>query len=949
MNLKQIVIGCVWVGVLISATNNSLAQNSPTPIEVISRVAGQDTLMVDGKVELRSEGKDDSYKQAHSVDVAYRTFQVAVTKPNRVIPNTTGRVIVNVRRYPTVRDCAISSQTRLANLEKGQGAMRNGIRTGYVRYRPLDIGERAGQALQVADTNSPTSAKYLAECRDGCWLIQVAVYDVEPLASMNGRFSVNPWKAEDAAKISSETLAAVHRNLRSMVDTSIEPGVTGGSSANPSTSWAGQLAPLANSIIGKDTPIIPPEKAAVVAALVSSILIAAGVAVNTANSVATAIANAIQSGIQLTMDDVGNIVHETIENETRYRTFIDPWTGRPLQLRDGKYLDEETGRWMTPVEAQVWVEEQREIKREQIEQRRREREAWQRQSAEEIQENQARNRQRDQEELRRQQEQQRRNAEMDRMRDQAERFAADNPNANPEDLQEIDDIVNRASEQGGATQADLDELRRRARALAESHRDHWQQSADDWNRIGTNIDRTQMGVTIILAGAGGAALSTAGMAMGLSQAAAGAFGGGVTSGYMSALSEISKGSSTGQIVSHTLVSAAGGALGGYAGADFSLLQRMGIGFMTGSGEAVGHDLVDGKPVNWRGAAINGLVSSGGEFVGDMAGRAIARGARVAAPDTPDGLLLPGQMRPAANGDLTWRNPRTGQVELVPGNRPRPWWAEQGPMPAGKGPDAQLRGLPYGSKIPPDIAPQTGYAPRQIEALQNIAKNEVPPVVIGSRTTNMDSLQHIVNRTGTPKPVDIKSKTIQELDTYLHPDVGSGDKGLVGLFKPVEPDYKNIPAELRDQVRERFRLRKTEFDDLAQAIKGRADVEMVNGKVHKVFPDGTKTPFAGDIDPVFIKDAATGRPLAGQRYQDVLNKMQNSAAEIQHGAEINMAMDVLRGQKPGTPAYEKTLGKIMDLYPKLEAGHVSGKELVVEFWPDGTMRRGKPVTHLPMEV
>ncbi len=60
-----------------------------------------------------------------------------------------------------------------------------------------------------------------------------------------------------------------------------------------------------------------------------------------------------------------------------------------------------------------------------------------------------------------------------------------------------------------------------------------------------------------------------------------------------------------------------------------------------------------------------------------------------------------------------------------------------------------------------------------------------------------------------------------------------------------------------------------------------------------------------------------------------------------------------GEKPSTrsetPAYEKTLEKIMDLYPKLEAGHVSGKEIVVEFWPDGTLRKGKPLTHLAMEV
>ncbi len=137
---------------------------------------------------------------------------------------------------------------------------------------------------------------------------------------------------------------------------------------------------LLNSMIGSSDPIIPPQRAAEVAALVATILVGAGVAVNTANAVATAIANAIQSGVQFTMDDVGNIVHETIENETRYRAFIDPWTGRPLTLRDGKYLDEETGRWMTPAETQVWVHDQLEDKRQQTQQRADENEAWQRES-----------------------------------------------------------------------------------------------------------------------------------------------------------------------------------------------------------------------------------------------------------------------------------------------------------------------------------------------------------------------------------------------------------------------------------------------------------------------------------------------------------------------------------------------------------------------------------------
>ena len=118
---------------------------------------------------------------------------------------------------------------------------------------------------------------------------------------------------------------------------------------------------------------------------------------------------------------------------------------------------------------------------------------------------------------------------------------------------------------------------------------------------------------------------------------------------------------------------------------------------------------------------------------------------------------------------------------------------------------------------------------------------------------------------------------------------------------------------------------------------------------RVFDDGKKLPFAGDIDPVYIRDAKTGKVLTGDRYQKVLEKFQKSGAEVQHGSEFNMSADLLRNHKPGTPEYQKAVEKMAKLHAKLEKGHTSGAEIVVEMWPDGKLRRAGQQRWLGMEV
>ena len=286
------------------------------------------------------------------------------------------------------------------------------------------------------------------------------------------------------------------------------------------------------------------------------------------------------------------------------------------------------------------------------------------------------------------------------------------------------------------------------------------------------------------------------------------------------------------------------------------------------------------------------------------------------------------------------------------NRPRQPFANReryGIPDVGTTPTTYIHGLPEGAIIDMNKQHHTGYTGPQIDALRKLARNE--EIVTGTRLTNMDSMRHIRDGTGVAKPLPVKSKTIGDLDIYF--GASPKDKGLVGLFDPgpVRPTHANnsVPKDVWNKLDDAGK------NDLIHKLGERWDIRTGEfGKRHKLVGSETASwdstrgvvvdkktgkPFAGDIDPVFFRDAKTGKYLSADRYLEVVNRFKNSGVKGQHGAEINILGDLTAGHKPGTQAWHDAYENALAIQNDLGKTHTSGKEVVVEMGPDGILRRG----------
>lgn len=287
-------------------------------------------------------------------------------------------------------------------------------------------------------------------------------------------------------------------------------------------------------------------------------------------------------------------------------------------------------------------------------------------------------------------------------------------------------------------------------------------------------------------------------------------------------------------------------------------------------------------------------------------------------------------------------------------------------------ESYVRDLPSGAHVDRNLAHGTGYSGHQIDDMARLAREE--NVIIGARSTNVDSMRHIRDGRAVPKPLEVKSKTITKLDTYL--GASPQDQGLVGYFKPKKPNKADVPAELWNDVQQRYKDRLKEHGKLRDSVNklvSEGKVVEKNGKIYAAVKnaDGTRDlkPFAGDIDAVYFKDATTGEYLTGDRYRDVKNKWMGvadkskpdsfldrfkrtwngdkdapdywskSGAPGQHGAETNLVDDLTEGLKKGTPEYDRALAKAEELHGSLADNHWKKGEVVLEMQPDGNLRRG----------
>ncbi len=303
------------------------------------------------------------------------------------------------------------------------------------------------------------------------------------------------------------------------------------------------------------------------------------------------------------------------------------------------------------------------------------------------------------------------------------------------------------------------------------------------------------------------------------------------------------------------------------------------------------------------------------------------------------------------------------------------------------PENYVKELPSGALVDRNLANGTGYSGYQIDDMAELAKNE--GIIIGARSTNVDSMRHIRDGKAVPKPVHIKSKTINDIDVIL--GAKPEDVGLVGFFAPqksleqIESELKaahnnNVPDDLWKKVKKRHKERIEKFAENSASVeklKKQGLIEVADGKVLAKVKNADGSielkPFAGDIDAVYFKDAKTGELIPpGARYDDLKRKWMGvdkaepksflekfkrawnggtdgsdywsrSGAPGQHGAEANYVGDVLEDAEPGTPEYRQRYKDARDFHGGLAEGHWKKGEVILEMHPDGHLRRGPRFT------
>jgi hypothetical protein len=259
-------------------------------------------------------------------------------------------------------------------------------------------------------------------------------------------------------------------------------------------------------------------------------------------------------------------------------------------------------------------------------------------------------------------------------------------------------------------------------------------------------------------------------------------------------------------------------------------------------------------------------------------------------------------------------------------------------------DMAVRGLRPGDEVPRNNLHELGISGNQADEIARVAREGYVdadgvrhPVTIEARSTNPESMQHIRDGTATPKPLEIKAKTINSVDAML--GARPEDVGKVGFFEPKLPgNMSELPPNVQEQVMNRFNQRAAEQADLGPKIAHLEDdgflVRNPNGTLDAgpgyKDPTAVGKPFAGDVDMVSIRNAQTGEMLPREHYEQVVQNAKNSGFQAQHGAEEYMPQDVA-GSMPQA--------SIDKLKASLEGGHQTGSEVVYKVGPDGRVVRG----------
>jgi hypothetical protein len=206
---------------------------------------------------------------------------------------------------------------------------------------------------------------------------------------------------------------------------------------------------------------------------------------------------------------------------------------------------------------------------------------------------------------------------------------------------------------------------------------------------------------------------------------------------------------------------------------------------------------------------------------------------------------------------------------------------------------EFREFTYEDAPDADVGKLTsGMTRKHIDAANKIAAEENADLLIRSTTPYAEELI----RTGRadPKPEYVKTKTIDERDLHLNPDLKREDLGKVGYFEPKPPKRESFPkgpegdAAFAD-VESRYKQRKQEFADQRDHIDEHSgpDAEpgmklvVEKGVVKKVLPNGTRRDITGDYDVFGVIDRSTGKPVTDPvKMERIFNRLKQEL-NIQH--------------------------------------------------------------------
>ncbi|UOZ06976.1 hypothetical protein [Amycolatopsis sp. WQ 127309] len=156
------------------------------------------------------------------------------------------------------------------------------------------------------------------------------------------------------------------------------------------------------------------------------------------------------------------------------------------------------------------------------------------------------------------------------------------------------------------------------------------------------------------------------------------------------------------------------------------------------------------------------------------------------------------------------------------------------------------------------------------------------VVIDVRPTNPASVAWRA-RGAVPKPLEIKAKTLNALDVHL--GMRREQIGLVGYFRPHQPDLTAVPEELREPVLKRYHARSAEYTQLAgdmDRLRREGRFQVVDGLVQERRADGFRN-ITGDNDLYDIRLPEDGASLYQADYDRMVYLLVGRELGVEHGA------------------------------------------------------------------